>query len=165
MNKFLTVLGVVCTLFLLGNRSGSTSPASAAVLTVAGASFDDCDVACYSSVCAAEDYHDAWLMEPPYANATRNGGPHNDGKCREGTCDTKHGPMCDLSVEFASGDFEALRRGLVESDLQPVRALLAKHSNVLFVNVARSAVQVSDCEGNVVAHLPLANGTVAALTE
>jgi hypothetical protein len=84
----------------------------------------------------------------------RNGGPHNDYQCRSGTCATKHGPACEGGT-LALADLRSLRAAVATNDVQRIIDMLSAHPSQVTVNHHRSAVQVADCTGDVVAHLPL----------
>jgi hypothetical protein len=90
-------------------------------------------------------------------NWYRNGGAHLDGLCRSGTCSTKHGPQdCEEPPPFA-----AIDRAIMNRDGGEVRRLVESHSKYLAVNVDRGAIQVSNCTGHVVAHIPIDSNLLA----
>jgi hypothetical protein len=103
-------------------------------------------------------WHDAWepvLIEP---NFTRNGGAHYSRKCFRYTCDVRHGPACtdaNGGGTFTMVDMDRLRGSIEARDGQAVKYLLANHTQSTALNVERSAVQVMNCEGTVIAHFPV----------
>ena len=52
-------------------------------------------------------------------------------------------------------DMDQLRGSVETEDAQAVKSLLANHTESTALNVERSAVQVMDCEGTVIAHFPI----------
>lgn len=50
---------------------------------------------------------------------------------------------------------DRLRGSIEAKDVQAVRDLLANHTQSTALNVERSAVQVLNCEGAVIAHFPV----------
>jgi hypothetical protein len=120
----------------------------------------ECDVRCSHPGDCPSDWHDAWDDEDP--NAMRNGGAHIDYQCRSGTCDVKHGPLCG-GDHFAATDLELLRGALAVNNVGRATSVLRTHGTQTLVNVERLAVQVVDCNGVVVAHLPVPVSMVKAL--
>ena len=107
-----------------------------------------------------DGWHDAWETIPRLRNYTRNGGVHPIGppeeQCFPGTCDEKHGPACsDGGGMFAMVDMDRLRGSIEQKNVQAVKDVLANHTLSTALNVERSAVQVMDCEGAVIAHFPV----------
>lgn len=138
-----------------------TRTAGAAVLVMPlSALADDCDIRCTEPPDCDPGEHDAWEGSP--VNAMRNGGVHLDPVCYPGTCDTKHGPMCG-PPDFANSEFEELRRRLARNDAAGAATLVLAHGREVVVNVERSAVQILDCTGGVVAHLPVSTDLAASL--
>ena len=80
-------------------------------------------------------------------------------QCFPGTCDTKHGPECTENPDgggmFTMVDMDRLRGSIEAKDVQAVKDLLADHTQSTALNVERSAVQVMNCEGTVIAHFPV----------
>jgi hypothetical protein len=95
----------------------------------------------------------------------RNGGAHNGLVCLPGTCASRHGPEgCGAAMlrlpEFRDLD-DAVRMGR-EGE---VRQLATAYRSQIELNVSRSALQVRDCEGQLIAHLPLPQPMLDALME
>jgi Tfp pilus assembly ATPase PilU len=59
---------------------------------------------------------------------------------------------------------QALRHAVARNDARDIRAMLETHAQRLVLNTARSALQVLDCDGDYVAHLPLARSMVGELS-
>jgi hypothetical protein len=87
-----------------------------------------------------------------HLNSQWGSGPHYDFNCYEGTCDDEH-EACTPEAE----GLEQLRTALATADVVAAAAVIAEHEGTVAVNAARSAVQVSNCSGEVVAHLPISN--------
>lgn len=155
MRKFSVLLGLLAgTAFALQHTGDGT--AEAVAMSMAGT---DC-VFCDEDACPGGS-HDAW--EPTIAdpNYTRNGGVHLDYECYPGTCSTMHGPRCGGSPDpfddpvIAMVDMDRLRGSIEANDVQAVKDLLASHTESTALNIERSAVEVTDCRGAVVAHFPV----------
>ena len=52
-------------------------------------------------------------------------------------------------------DMDRLRGSIEQKNVQAVKDVLANHTLSTALNVERSAVQVMDCEGAVIAHFPV----------
>ena len=133
-------------------QAPSTKAAEAVAISMVDAG--DC-IFCSTYGCPGGE-HDAW--ETFLENFTRNGGVHLDMECKSGTCWTMHGPACpdpDGGGTFAMVDMDRLRGSIEAKDVQAVKDLLADHTQSTALNVERSAVQVMNCEGAVIAHFPV----------
>jgi hypothetical protein len=167
---FLTVsVGAITLAAALHAAAGSVAVVSARAITVPGATFE-CDIRCTETICEPGETHDAYEVaeEDEYLiNATRNGGVHLDFQCKTGTCATKHGPLCNNFGElaFTDAEFEAVRAAVAAADLDATHALVRRYEKRIQVNSQRLAIQISDCAGNMVAHLPISKGFVSALAE
>jgi len=127
--------------------------ASSVVLNAELSSGVSCDIDCGEQYCDG-GYHDAWETHPNFYFWTRNGGVHTGvDDCRAGTCDTMHGPWCN-PMEEDRPDMDAIRKYSRDSDAQSIAAVVSRDPRVTF-NSDRSAVQVIDCKGSVVMHLPV----------
>lgn len=154
--------GVVLALSLgLGIRSEETGIGLAAVAMAAPIAADDC-VACedgedpISSHGCFEGEHDAWDTFPEDEEWTRNGGAHiGEPYCRSGSCDVKHGPACIQVGSPSNETVEQLRVAVQADDAQSIAGIVRAHSGSISVNVRRSAVQIVDCNGAVLWHLPV----------
>jgi hypothetical protein len=88
------------------------------------------------------------------------GGFHNE-TCNSGTCDTIHGMCCcneedsDFDMAAALDDVAALQEVLMAGDADGLAYLVNRGSEVIRVEAERSAIQVVNCSGDVVAHFPL----------
>ena len=108
-----------------------------------------------------EDCPEGWHLAAPAGTYsipavwTRNGGVHLNGECFTGSCATKHGPACTSGSNLAAADVQALRKSILKRDPQAIRSLIAAHPKNMVHNGARSAVQLMNCSGQVIAHLPL----------
>ena len=81
------------------------------------------------------------------STGTRGGATHFD--CYSGTCDDHH-PQC---IEVPAAQLDALEQAAIAGDQAKVKSMLEEHQT-LTVNIERSALQLLDCGGNVVAHVP-----------
>jgi hypothetical protein len=115
-----------------------------------------CDVDCSEQSCL-DGEHDAWDTTPAFYRWTRNGGAHSGGQCFEGTCDTKHGPECQLEGEgnVTNAEMEDLRRSILSSNKERVAAFLAAHPRRAHLNLDRAALQLLNCNGSVTLHMPI----------
>lgn len=133
-----------------------------AVLAVPIALDDDC-VHCDESECPFGE-HDAWDVETFIPYWHRNGGAHPPSQpCFTGFCDAKHGPP-GCGGGFLMADAEAFRSALLRDDVAGVRQLLAEFSEGATLNVERSAVQLVDCHGAVIAHMPVTERFLGAVS-
>jgi len=157
-----TVLGTV---LMLGFHSPATPvtlvttlPISVVVPVTAAS---ECELECREDSCP-EGYHDAYVQPISEPEWMRNGGEHiTQPTCRSGTCDTTHGPQC---VEFlASADFEVMRAALAHADLQGLRRAIAASEGFVVLNEYRAALQVLNCIGAVVAHIPVRESVLSGL--
>lgn len=158
----LFLAAIVGSIGLFGLRT--TTVGATVVVMPLTALNDECDIRCTHPGDCDPGSHDAWEGSP--INATRNGGVHLNYQCFSGTCDNTHGPLCGgppESPDFASADLEYLRKHLASNDVREAAAVLASHEKQATVNMLRSAVQVVDCTGSVVAHLPVSETMAAAL--
>lgn len=151
MKKFSILLGLLAGIaFAL--QTPSNGAAVAVAMPMVGA---DC-IFCTDILCEGRQ-HRAW--EPTvWPNYSRNDGPHVSKPCFPGTCASEHSPYCGLpdgGGKFAMVDMERLRGSIEAKDAQSVKDLLANHTESTALNVERSAVQVMDCEGAVIAHFPV----------
>lgn len=124
-----------------------------------------CDLQCMTggAIDCPHGWHDAWEVSS-YPSAQRGQGAHNGQRCFSGTCDEKH-PACGEGGgdTFARVDHEGLRLSLATNNHRGASEVIAQHPKFLTVNVARSAVQVRNCVGDVVAHFPLESSAIARL--
>jgi len=168
MRRMLLALVAVVGLGVAGAPTGSVEPvAVAAVMAPVMIQEElECELNCYegSLVDCQSGYHDAYNQWGIDANAMRNGGAHPSppNNCFEGYCPNKHGPMCDGSggPDFAAADLEAVRLAIRDGDAANLRIMLAAHPTRTNLNVAREAVQITDCFGSVIAHLPTSTALV-----
>ena len=151
MRKFLVLLGLLAGIaFAL--QAPSNGAAEAVAMSMVGA---DC-IFCTNHTCDP-GYHEAWEAFV-WPNYSRNGGPHVSKRCFKGTCDSNHSPFCgfpDGGGTFAMVDMDRLRGSIEAKDVQAVKDLLANHTQSTALNVERSAVQVMNCAGAVIAHFPV----------
>jgi hypothetical protein len=108
--------------------------------------------------------HDARVPQLLPADWMRNGGEHGGAfpNCKTGTCETKHGPQCIIG--FAPSDLERLRTYLARDNAAGVAELIATNSEWAILNAERSAIQVKDCMGKFVAHIPAPPVMMASLS-
>ena len=86
-----------------------------------------------------------------------------------GSCNLQH-PCC---VECQPGDDSASEilpplttlSALSEADPEFLADVLSKHDGRLSVNVARRSLQATDCQGGIIANIPLHDRQLAALVE
>lgn len=149
---------VIVGLALLPQRSAVTAR-ELDVLSTPIAEGNDC-IDC-SEICSS-GYHDAW--DNGYDEWFRNGGAHSlDDRCKSGSCDTKHGPYpCGIEGLMSSVELESLRISMAQGDVVAISKLMMRHRQIS-LNVSRSAIQVAGCRGAIIAHIPVAGGTVADL--
>lgn len=138
----------------------SPSVAASLALPFAGAALTPCDIDCDDSeLYCPSGKHDAWDTTPNFYYWTRNGGVHAYPQdCRDYSCGVRHGPYCPNpeAVPMSGMDIENLRNAIQAEDGRRLAKILEKHSQELTLNVERSAVQLLDCNGAVVMHLPVA---------
>lgn len=151
-------IGALCFGLVGGPQQDEVLAAPAAL----AASVPDACVSCLEVVggesCPA-DWHYAWDGDDePW---TRNGGAHLDGLCRSGTCDTTHGPYCELTVP--AHELRALQTAAASHDVAVIANALAAYPMQIALNVTRSALQVLDCESAVALHAPLRADVTASL--
>ena len=169
MKKFSVLLGL-----LAGIAVALQVPNKGAAEAVAMSMVDADCIYCSDRICEPGQ-HDAW--DPPvedegegqgegqgedegdddYLKYTRNGGVHLSQPCFPLSCAVKHGPSCGRGEEetFAMVDMDRLRGSIEAKDVQTVKDLLASHTQSTALHLERSAVQVIDCVGAVIAHFPV----------
>ena len=158
-------LALCCIAALLAAASAATAdpiPTDPVALSVpvAGDAWM-CDTYCSHLGCEAGEHWAVGTDEPEEGNANRNDGWHFQD-CKAGTCEFTHGPLCEPTLAALPAD--RLIRMLQARDTEGVEAFMAAHPERVWVNVPRSAVQVADCTGVVVAHLPVSRDLVRSLT-
>lgn len=104
-----------------------------------------------------------------YATGERTGGADHVGECWEiGPCFQYH----TLDTENCGGgsfaalpgeDRTELWRAVTGRDLDAIRWALKRHPGALVMNAGRSALQVTGCSGDVLAHIPLTKAQATAL--
>jgi hypothetical protein len=114
--------------------------------------------------CSAGE-HDAFDTHWDLETWKRNGGAHlSEPYCRNSECQYTHGYQFDgcpsnpdIGGESALtlASLEVMRRALLSEDRAVVRASLSAYPRNLVFNGHRSAIQVLDCKGGVVMHLPV----------
>ncbi len=151
MRKLSVLLGLLAGI-AVALQAPSSGVAEAVAVPMGG---PDC-IFCDEAECPG-NMHDAYEPQIADANYTRNGGVHLDYECYPGTCDTLHGPKCSLGGggTMTMVDIDRLRGSIKAKDGRAVKNLLANHTQSTALNVERSAVQVLDCEGAVIAHFPV----------
>lgn len=84
--------------------------------------------------------------------------------CRDGECggNGEH-QYCAGDGDFEDSDVEELRLAVLLGDLRTVQAYARSAPNSVYINFDRAAVQVLNCQGEVVAHLPLETAAVRPL--
>lgn len=98
-------------------------------------------------------------------NWRRNGGAHNGLSCMSGSCATKHGPEGCGGGMLQQTDVEDLESALLAGTIPEVQRLLESFPANLTFNASRAAVQVRDCTGGLIAHIPVDSSLVTTLTE
>jgi len=98
-------------------------------------------------------------------NWKRNGGAHGGYACMSGSCATKHGPEGCGGGMLQKSDVANLERALLAGADAEVDRLLKHFPDNIELNGTRSAVQVRDCTGGLIAHLPAGLDIVASLSE
>lgn len=165
MRKVMQLLGLLAVTGYAATLVPGSGASPAAAVAAPIMMVDLCDIHCYSYDCDP-GYHYAFEVPDMDPNAMRNGGVHVNGQCESGTCDEKHGPLCDGSgPTLATADLEELRTAIADNDAEGVQAFIWKYPSRVSLNVERKAVQVATCTGNVIAHLPLTAMVQAALAE
>ena len=79
---------------------------------------------------------------------------HSPANTAPGECDAMHGP-CEQSGEVVAA-LHDLRRVIASGSQSSLLSLVARAKGVLRYNRARSALQVLDCRGEVLAHVTIA---------
>jgi len=120
-----------------------------------------CDIACGDGAFfgCADGWHDAWDTTPINWFWTRNGGVHQYPQdCREYTCDVRHGPYCPYpgGEPLTTADLERLRVAVLGQDAKAIVESVAARPREIVINAERSAVQIFNCKGRVVMHMPMA---------
>lgn len=155
------VLGLMA-VFAVAVAAPRNEPVHAAALNVPlTAAILDCDIRCTQPPDCTAGWHDAW--DSPENNATRNGGAHLDYQCREYTCDVRHGPLCGGGTEITFAEMERIRSSLTQGEAGQLYEVIERHPERTFLNVARSALQVLNCKGDVVAHFPMSERLLEAM--
>ena len=149
----------------LAINSGSSPVSAAPDVLIAPGSTDGrvtCELQCNDGCLIGE--HDALDVGESGRNAMRNGGAHPEppDNCFSGSCDTKHGPVwpeCDVPVSPETLTqpelIESVRPAVLAQDAGRLGTLAAKYPSWVRLNRERAAIQVANCKGRVVAHLPL----------
>lgn len=140
----------------------AASPAAVEVPFRATMAFD-CDVDCGENHCAG-GWHEAWETTPAFYFWHRAGGVHLNEQCEEGTCATTHGPECAVG----GLELERLRTSIVAGETAAIAAIARANPSQVTINERRSAIQIANCRGEVVVHLPMSaalTSAVAAATE
>jgi len=165
-----SLLGVALAVVIAGSAglaiNSESNPLSAApeVLIVPGSTDGrvECELQCNNGCFTGQ--HDAIDVGESGRNAMRNGGAHPEppDNCFSGSCDTKHGPVwpeCDVPVSPETLTqpelIESVRLAVLAKDAARLGTLTAKYPSWIKLNQERAAIQVANCKGRVVAHLPL----------
>lgn len=158
----IAVLFVALFLVLVAIPSWSSDAiASSAVLNAEVAAPFECDIDCGDQECDS-GYHDAWNTSPNFYFWTRNGGVHSyPWDCRLYTCDVRHGPWCNPAEPRP--DMDAIRKYVRDSDVKSIARVVSESQQVKW-NQDRAAVQVIDCKGGVVMHLPVRSDVARRIT-
>jgi hypothetical protein len=121
----------------------------------------DCDIDCGDNEPLCPDgQHDAWNTVPAFMAWTRNGGVHAFPQdCRAYTCDVRHGPFCG----YWPGGLEDLRTSVLAQDAKTIAATTRSDPKEVVVNTERSALQIVNCKGAVVVHIPMSSALVSAV--
>ena len=116
-----------------------------------------CSIRCTEPGYCESGEHDAYYLQFEYYNAIANGGEHSGPPyCREYTCDVRHGYLpCEPNIGGESA-VERLRVALANEDAAAVVVVLGALPERVTLNSARAAIQVTNCNGNLIAHLPVA---------
>ncbi len=169
------VFVAVFAVFIAANFGLSSEPVvvSAAVMTPfpadAAGGRPYCDIDCCSGnegTCGCDaGTHDAWDTVPNFYFWTRNGGVHQyPGDCREYECDVRHGPYCPYpgGEPLTSDYLEQLRTAVVATNANLLARLIIERPEIK-VNLQRSALQIENCKGRTVMHLPLPKALAQAV--
>lgn len=95
----------------------------------------------------------------------RNGGAHNGLQCLTGSCATKHGPDTCGGAMLLERDLRELEEAAARDQTDRIEVLLRRYPVSLVHNVRRNAMQVFDCQGTVMAHIPLSQAAENDLAE
>lgn len=123
-----------------------------------------------AAACTASCYNGSWICDDPNrhiaegggSTATEGAGLHPDS-CLTGVCVQYH-PCTEVGF-VTTESLEQIRKSLAAGKMEPAAALIARHSKFLSVSTDRSALQVKNCSGRLVAHLPINSAKVAQLSE
>ncbi len=163
MKKSLALVGLLACAALIIGRQAEPILAAPASVSTAITTFNDCELVCCDDCCPG-NYHDAWEPDEVQPFAMRNGGSHPYQQCFSGSCDTKHGPFpCDPIMGLET--LESLRAAIAAANATNIDGLLAKHSKTILLNSSRLAIQVRNCNGDVVMHFPIERQLLGALTD
>lgn len=112
-----------------------------------------------SGVGCSQGWHTVWSSE---VDQNASGEPHSECKCC--SCSTAH----DCSsieglneIQTAAGLVRAVSMAVEVGDSSGLVASLARTTRNVTINRDRSAVQVLDCSGAVLAHLPVSDAWIA----
>ncbi len=155
MKKFSLFLVLLAGVVAFGLRAPRNAVAEAVAMSMGGG-VGDC-LTCIDNYNCRDDEHQAWRPLLARPNWSWGKGPHVSKPCFPGSCKSEHSPACELGRggTFAMVDMDRLRGSIAAKDAHAVKDLLADHTESTALNVERSAVQVMDCEGTVIAHFPV----------
>lgn len=160
---FVVMLAVCFAANLAPSRENAIVSAAVTTPFAPTPSLMDCDIDCGEGDFFGCDpgQHQAWDTVPAFQAWTRNGGVHQDD-CWPYTCDVRHGPFC--GYQNSPEALEALRVLVRAHDVRGLAASIIEHPEAIRLNTRRSAVQVLNCKGNVVFHMPLPSSFAKAVS-
>jgi len=100
---------------------------------------------CNGGSCTSIDFGH---VAPRVGDTNEYGGGYHDTTCFSGSCEEKH-PECEYAVMAAAEAEDALRN----HDAAQLAAVADRYTKG--ARIERGALQLLDCDGNVVAHIPL----------
>lgn len=158
MRKLSVLLGLLAGIAVALQAPGNgAAEAVAEAVATSMVDFDGDCIVCGHLDCPRRQHYAREPREGDRANWSRNGGAHYSKRCFGGRCQSMHWPRCsyDDGSSIAMVDMDQLRGSIEAKDAQSVKDLLADHTESTALNVERSAVQVMDCDGTVIAHFPV----------
>ncbi len=134
--------------------------AEAEALLSAPMNFREARVGCVACDICGDDGH-LTISNP---EALRSGLVHN---CYDqyNNCDFWHPADCTVQEDVQEVDLAALWPTLTDGTTDEIRGILQRMPERVYLNVDRSSLQVLGCSGAVIANLPLAPESVAALAQ
>lgn len=145
------VIGAVCIPGVAWNSDEAAALAGDGCLACATGSIVNCSTGAHKAWTSSSD--DVWKY---------GFGPHEN--CVYGSCSLSHG-ACDIEGDLTVTQVvEMIEAAVVTHNARGLNEILAIHAKQVAVSVQRSAIQITNCTGAVIAHLPVTPTLITALT-